>query len=249
MLLPLESINAHQSIPQYSGVLKSVISQDNAWISSIPSDIFLVENEVTSSFQAHQLSIVSSFAEGGGIFDSLLGGLDYSKHPWITMLGSYCIVTASDMVPFVPCQPLAIALGAKLGFSVAFPITLIGQTTAGVLAFSGARKAANSAIAQNVATSNLSEEALDKLDELRHMTDAEEQGDRKILLALIGLRLAPFFPFSAGNYLLGSTTSVPLRLFIIATLLGCIASNLLSVSIGAGGAMIFSSENWNHSLV
>ena len=58
------------------------------------------------------------------------------------------------------------------------------------------------------------------------------------LLALIGLRLAPFFPFSAGNYLLGGTTSVPLRSFLAATLLGCLLSNFVSVSLGAaaGGA-------------
>ncbi|CAJ1960442.1 unnamed protein product [Cylindrotheca closterium] len=185
---------------------------------------------------------------GGGGFGSLLDELDFSMHPMITAVTSYFIVTASDMIPFVPCQPIAIALGAKLGFSVAFPITLLGQTTAGVLAFSGARKAADSDTAQKVATSKLPQEALEKLDELRNMTDAAKQGDGKILLALIGLRLAPFFPFSAGNYVLGSTTSVPLRLFIVATLLGCIASNLLSVGIGAGGAMMITSENVNQFL-
>lgn len=215
------------------------MTNDRAWIASIPSDTLLATKD------AFQPVPTQTSSGGGSVIDGLLGALDYSQHPLITIMGAYCVVTLSDMVPFVPCQPIAIALGAKLGFSLAFPITLFGQITAGVLAFSVARKAANSTAAQSMASSRLSEEALDKLDELRKLTDAEKQGDGKILLALIGLRLAPFFPFSAGNYLLGSTTSVPLRLFIVATLLGCIASNLLSVSIGAGGAMMVSSENVN----
>lgn len=240
MLLPLEGI-AH--LPSLNEALPThLILPDIAWALSIPSDIFLAQNDPKSSFLA-QLQTPS--LEVGGIFGSLLDGLDFSKHPMIAIFTSFCIVTVSDMVPFVPCQPIAIALGAKLGFLVAFPITLFGQTTAGVLAFSGARKAAASDIAQNVASSKLSEEAMETLEELRNMTDAAKQGDGKILLALIGLRLAPFFPFSAGNYLLGSTTSVPLRLFIVSTLLGCITSNLLSVGLGAGGAIMFTSENVN----
>ena len=171
-------------------------------------------------------------------FNDLLANLDLSQHPVTTLLASYCLVTAADMVPFVPCQPLAIALGAKLGFALAFPITAIGQTTAGILAFSAARKASDTDLARKAL--ELNPEAVQKLEELRTLTSAEEQGDGKVLLALIGLRLAPFFPFSAGNYLLGGTTAVPLRLYVLATLMGCIASNFLSVTIGAGGAMIFS---------
>ena len=92
-------------------------------------------------------------------------------------------------------------------------------------------------------TNKLSPEALQKLQEFRSLTSTEEQGNIKILLALIGLRLAPFFPFSAGNYLLGGTTSVPLSLFGVATLFGCLLSNFLSVSLGsAGGALLLSSN-------
>jgi uncharacterized membrane protein YdjX (TVP38/TMEM64 family) len=70
------------------------------------------------------------------------------------------------------------------------------------------------------------------------MTSSDEQDDRTILLTLAGLRLAPFFPFSAGNYLLGGTTAVPLSLFAIATFLGCLLSNFVSTTVGAGGTMI-----------
>ena len=88
-----------------------------------------------------------------------------------------------------------------------------------------------------ISNAKLSPEAIQKLQDFRILTSVEEQGDMKILLALIGLRLAPFFPFSAGNYLLGGTTSVPLRLFVLATLFGCVLSNFVSVSLGTGGAM------------
>lgn len=171
--------------------------------------------------------------------NDILSKLDVSQHPTSTVLASYLLVTAADMVPFVPCQPLAIALGAKLGFGLAFPIAAAGQTTAGVLAFSAARKATDTELVKRQ-SSKLSPEALRRLQDLRRLTSAQEQGDRKILLALIGLRFAPFFPFSAGNYLLGGTTAIPLRLFVVATMMGCIASNFLSVTIGAGGAMFFS---------
>lgn len=178
-------------------------------------------------------------------FTEILGHLEFSQHPIATTILSYCLVTTADMVPFVPCQPLAIALGAQLGFGVAFPITTLGQATAGILAFSAARKAADTEFAKSMTTSKLSPQALEKLEDFRSLTAAGEgeQGDGRILLALIGLRLAPFFPFSAGNYLLGGTTSVPLRLFVIATLIGCIGSNFLSVTVGAGGALLFLSSN------
>ena len=145
------------------------------------------------------------------------------------------------MIPFVPCQPLAIALGSKLGFVLALPIAVIGQTTAGILAFTAARKAADTDFAKEQAL-KLNPDGLQKLEKIRKLTAVEEQGDGKIFMALIGLRLAPFFPFSAGNYLLGGTTGVPLRLFVAATLMGCLASNFLSVTIGAGGAMLFSND-------
>lgn len=166
---------------------------------------------------------------------------------WEGVLFSYLLVSFSDCIPFLPCQPLAVALGAKLGFAAAFPITVLGQTTAGVLAFTAARRAADSELVREAAE-GLSPEATEKFEEFRRIGGVEsavDEGDgeesrgdqeRKVLLALIGLRLAPFFPFSAGNYLLGGATSVPFRLFVLATLLGSTLSNFVSTSIGAGGA-------------
>ena len=185
------------------------------------------------------------------LLNNILSNFDINQHPTTTILTSYFLVTACDMIPFVPCQPLAIALGAKLGFSIAFPITALGQCTAGILAFTSARQLSNNMINNTpeddetiMYTDKISPEALQKLQEFRTLTSTEEQGNIKILLALIGLRLAPFFPFSAGNYLLGGTTSVPLSLFGLATLFGCLLSNFLSVSLGsAGGALLLSSSN------
>lgn len=169
------------------------------------------------------------------IYDALSALLS-ANNPLYSILGSYLLVTASDMVPFVPCQPLAIALGAKLGFPLAFPITSAGQTTAGVLAFTLARRAVDKEKIRDYAA-KLEPEALAKFEEFQRLSaGGTKQDDRNVLLALIGLRLAPFFPFSAGNYLLGSATAVPLSLFTLATLFGCLLSNFISTSIGAGGA-------------
>ena len=183
-------------------------------------------------------TITSAFAEKPAIVMSLF---DVNEHPLTTMLGSYALVTASDMIPFVPCQPLAVALGAKLGFSWAFPITSAGQTTAGIVAFSAARRAADSRLVQE-SLQKIDGETLRKFEEFKSMTSQEKQDDKTIFLGLIGLRLAPFFPFSAGNYLLGGATRVPLSLFSAATLLGCLLSNFLSTSVGAGGAMLLGSH-------
>ena len=129
------------------------------------------------------------------LLNNILSNFDIKQHPITTILTSYCLVTACDMIPFVPCQPLAIALGAQLGFSIAYPITALGQCTAGILAFTSARRLSNNMIVNNTSdmyTDKLSPEALQKLQEFRLLTSTEEQGNIKILLALIGLRLAPF---------------------------------------------------------
>lgn len=155
------------------------------------------------------------------------------------LVSSLLLVTASDMVPFVPCQPLAISMGATLGIW-AYPICVMGQTMAGILAFLSSRKAADSQQVQQVLDGLGSQEARDTFQDFRQLGTAE--GEEKVLLALIGLRLAPFFPFSAGNYLLGGGTGVGLRPFILATLFGCLLSNLLSVSVGIGGSELLQSQ-------
>ena len=212
------------------------------------NSIFIATNDATDQ-------LTTTYDTPVPLLNNILSNFDIKQHPITTILTSYCLVTACDMIPFVPCQPLAIALGAKLGFSIAFPITALGQCTAGILAFTSARQLSNN-MTNNTSdkvsgkkkttiysTDKLSPEALQKLQEFRSLTSTEEQGNIKILLALIGLRLAPFFPFSAGNYLLGGTTSVPLSLFSVATLFGCLLSNFLSVSLGsAGGALLLSSD-------
>ena len=155
------------------------------------------------------------------------------------LVSSLLLVTVSDMVPFVPCQPMAISMGATLGIW-AYPICVVGQTMAGILAFGSSRTAADSQQVQQVLDGLGSEDARGKFQEFRQLGTSEGEG--KVLLALIGLRLAPFFPFSAGNYLLGGGTGVGLRPFIVATLLGCLLSNLLSVTVGIGGSELLQSQ-------
>lgn len=195
----------------------------------------VIRRGLDSNFLAEATDMIPNVYDG--VLSKIIGPNVGDNNSIVTIIGSYFLVTASDMIPFVPCQPLAIALGAKLGFSVAFPITTAGQTTAGILAFTTARRAASSDLVQN-ASNRLNPEAMAEFENFQKLTSREEQDDRTILLGLIGLRLAPFFPFSAGNYLLGGATAVPLSLYIIATLFGCVLSNFLSTSVGSGGAAI-----------
>lgn len=159
----------------------------------------------------------------------------------LSALSTVALVTASDMIPFVPCQPLAVALGSQLGIW-AFPICVVGQTLAGTIAFTTARRVTDDISSTtneraNEILNSLGDDARGKFETFRRLgTDAKEG---TVLLALIGLRLAPFFPFSAGNYLLGSATGVALRPFLIATVFGCFLSNFLSVAIGITGGEVF----------
>jgi hypothetical protein len=174
----------------------------------------------------------------------------------LAVLSTVALVTASDMVPFVPCQPLAISLGAKYG-ACAFPVCVVGQTMAGVLAFQSSRKVSDAEQVQNVLES-LGDDGRLRFQKFR--TDSllggskDDNGDsdgdggptdeRTVFFALVGLRLAPFFPFSAGNYLLGGATDVGLRPFVLATILGCMLSNAVSVLVGMGGAeLLMNSAN------
>lgn len=188
-----------------------------------------------------------------------------------TILSTIAFVTASDMIPFVPCQPLAISLGAKYGLW-AFPVCVTGQTLAGILAFQSSRRMSDSERIQK-AFEALGNDGNQRFREFRESVlggddnnnNDDRYGDdrddsttvllindndntskpgadvdeRTVFFALVGLRLAPFFPFSAGNYLLGGATSVGIRPFVLATILGCMASNAASVLVGMGGAELF----------
>lgn len=218
------------------------------------------------------------WSSSGIISDAVAAEMSSSLLPQGTELAvSFALVTASDMIPFVPCQPIAIATAAKLGW-IAYPILVAGQTTAGLFSFTLARKTADSGAVQNE-LSKLNPKAVAEFEEFRTKLgasssslsfgvsggdvgtpetgrdgdvgfDADTNGntnattdiesERKILLALIGLRLAPFFPFSAGNYLLGGATSVGARPFVIATVFGCLLSNIINVGVGVGGETILS---------
>ena len=134
------------------------------------------------------------------------------------------------MIPGVPCQPLAVALALKLKWG-ALPILIAGQTTAGVLAFHVSRRASDSELL-NGKLESLPPDMRERFEKFR--TLGKNSSNLKVFAALIGLRLAPFFPFSAGNYLLGAGTQVSLLPFTLATVCGCITSNTISVGVGVG---------------
>ena len=142
---------------------------------------------IATTNDAIEQSQLTTTYDTSPLLNNLLSNFDIKQHPITTTLTSYCLVTACDMIPFVPCQPFAIALGAKLGFGIAFPITSLGQCTAGILAFTSARQLSNNVINKSdedseeeetmMYTDKLSPEALQKLQEFRSLTSTEEQGN------------------------------------------------------------------------
>ena len=131
---------------------------------------------------------------------------------------------------------------------------MVGQTLAGVLAFQSSRKVSDAKEVQKVLASlgETGKVSFQKFKTESLLGDGESESEsesasgksisekeRAVFFALVGLRLAPFFPFSAGNYLLGGATDVGLRPFVLATILGCTLSNAVSILVGMGGAELF----------
>lgn len=162
----------------------------------------------------------------------------------IALISTIALVTGTDMLPSVPFQPLAMSLGAKYG-ACAFPVCVVGQTLAAVLAFQSSRKVSDSKEVQKVLES-LGEEGQNGLHKFKTESllgggDSDEsetsfEKERNVFFALVGLRQLPFFPF---NYLLGAATDVSLRPFVLATIVTCMFSNAVSILMGMGGAELF----------
>lgn len=150
------------------------------------------------------------------------------------------LVTLSDMIPFVPCQPIAVALGSTIGW-IALPICAAGQLLAALFSFIIARKSTESTAAQN-AFDTLPPNAKKILERIKN-TEPNDVGEPdnslQTFATLIALRFSPF-PFSAGNYVIGSLTNVGLRSFGFATAIGCIMSNFASVGVGVQGMAFIS---------
>ena len=95
------------------------------------------------------------------------------------------------------------------------------------------------------AVKGLNEEALELFRSVQTLGATDGGGgDGRVLMVLIGLRLALFFSFSTGNYLLGGARGVGLRPFLIATVIGCTLSNFVSVTMGMGGGELLKQLSW-----
>jgi len=232
-------------IAPYSGAPGPLASISININSATEASTILVSNLLGNALPTTMLPTIPTIASSLPPPDHLSTILMTTIPDPITILSTVAIVTASDMVPFVPCQPLAVTLGATLG-PWAFPICVTGQTLAGILAFQSARALADTDTIQTL-LDDLGDETRDKFQDFRRLgttsnnDDNDNNNEGTVFLALVGLRLAPFFPFSVGNYLLGGATGVSLRSFVLATVIGCVFSNFVSVSVGMGGGELLKS--------
>jgi uncharacterized membrane protein YdjX (TVP38/TMEM64 family) len=235
------------------------IAAATAFDSAIPSTLpilSLLENsaqtEILGNVQNLDDALALLSATSSRISETLASAKNSDFEPIFdspfAALSTVALVTASDMVPFVPCQPLAISLGARYGAG-AFPLCVVGQTLAGCLAFQSSRKVSDAEQVQKVLESLGDDGRVQfqkfKTESLLGGSESGGSDERTVFLAMVGLRLAPFFPFSAGNYLLGGATDVGLRPFVLATILGCTFSNAVSVLVGMGGAELFLTATTN----
>ena len=241
---------AATDMPVHSSILSALESAPTT-LSSIRSclDTRVTPQDLPASSDTLDDAWVFFSAPVARLFELLAAAQNHAfeplfGHPWV-MLSTTALVTVSDMVPFVPCQPLAISLGARYGVE-AVPVCVVGQTLAGVLAFQSSRTVAEVVQVPQLLASlgDAGRLRFQKFQIQSRLGEGDDETggggaaepERTVLFALVGLRLAPFFPFSAGNYLLGGATEVGLRPFVVATLLGCTVSNAISILLGMGGA-------------
>ncbi len=123
-------------------------------------------------------------------------------------------------LPTSPTAVLTIAGGAFFGFAVALPVVLLGAYLGAAVSFGAARLLGRGAV------SGIDNERVRRLD-----ADVHAHGLATVLVA----RLVPLVPFSTANYVFG-LTSVTVRDYALATVVGIVPGTALYVALGAFGA-------------
>ncbi len=137
--------------------------------------------------------------------------------PWAPLVFIILMMTAIVVSP-VPSVPLDIAAGLAFGFVWGTIYVLIGAELGAIIAFSIARKLGRPRLARR-----LPEAAMTRIDAL-----TVRSGVRALLL----MRLLPVFNFDWVSYAAG-LTSISVRAFALATLVGMIPPVVAIVAVGA----------------
>lgn len=131
---------------------------------------------------------------------------------------AFVAVYAVATVAMLPASVLSLASGALFGIALGSAVTVAGATLGAGAAFLAGRRLSRPSV-EAIAGPNLR-----RLD--RHLAD-------RGLLSVLVLRLVPLIPFNAFNYA-ASATAVPLRAYLLGTLVGIVPGSIAVTAAGAG---------------
>jgi uncharacterized membrane protein YdjX (TVP38/TMEM64 family) len=131
----------------------------------------------------------------------------------------YAVAYAALTLAPVPATVLTIAAGVLFGLPLGIVVVLAGAGAGAGIAFALARVLGRAAVA------GIGSARLHRLDALLR---------RRGLLAVIGVRLVPLFPFTALNYACGLSGVRP-RDYLLGTAVGILPATAAYVTIGAFG--------------
>lgn len=130
----------------------------------------------------------------------------------------FALAYALLVIAFVPATPLTLASGALYGVAGGFAVTMAGASLGALGAFALARRSTRGALESTSGP---------------RLAAIEKRLSGRGLLALLVLRLIPIVPFNGLNYAAGAST-IGVRDYVIATVLGIAPGALAYVALGAG---------------
>jgi len=149
-------------------------------------------------------------------------------------------VAMCECVPLFPTQPLSVASGLLFGAQHGALYMLVGTTTAALLAYNIARGVGRP-LAERIIREEMAEGGKGENDEaapgpvqakLQEVQETIEQGTFwQQTGAVCFLRLTPFVPFSASNYVLG-LSPLPMMPYLLGTASGMAFWSVVYASIG-----------------
>ena len=125
-----------------------------------------------------------------------------------------------NLLPAGPAAVVTIVGGALFGFPAGLALVLVGANLGSLAGFGVSRVLGRSAV-----------EGVDNARVRRVDAQVREHGFATVLVA----RLIPLVPFSTSNYVFG-LTSVRLRHYALATVLGILPGSAVYVAVGAFGS-------------
>ncbi|KAG1669889.1 hypothetical protein FOA52_002415 [Chlamydomonas sp. UWO 241] len=171
-------------------------------------------------------------ALSGGLLETFKDFLDFVENSGTSGAVIFVlVVTALEMVPLLPTQPLTISAGLIFGAGKGSALIILAAMLAAVGAFLISRGVGRS-LAEKVVVKEAGEHGPVQA-KIAEVTRAIRQGGPwQQLTAVLLMRLTPVVPFSAANYVLGMTP-IGLPAYIVATFLGASVWAGLYCSLGA----------------